>query len=203
MSLASIPIPIIGLILAGGQGRRMGGVDKGLVELDGRPMIAQVIARLRPQVDVLLINANRNADTYAALGAPVIADRHAGFVGPLAGLDAGLQHAGEGGREAWVLTCPCDSPFLPLDLAPRLLTTARAANAQVAMVSVGGQPEPAFLLAHRGVAPSLAAFLEGGGRQIRRWVGETQHVVVDFSDCPGAFSNINTPEELARQAPRP
>jgi len=131
----------------------------------------------------------------------VVADRLAGFVGPLAGLDAALHDPALEGD--WVLTCPCDSPFLPLDLAPRLLTAARAANAQVAMVSVGGQPEPAFLLAHRGVAPSLAAFLEGGGRQIRRWVGETQHVVVDFSDCPGAFSNINTPEELARQAPRP
>ena len=87
------------------------------------------------------------------------------------------------------------------DLAPRLLTAARAANADVAMASTNGQPEPAFLLAHRRLAPGLAAFLEGGGRQIRRWVGEAQHVEVDFSDCAGAFCNINTPEELARQAP--
>ena len=193
--------PITGLILAGGLGSRMGGQDKGLVELAGQPMVKHVLDRLAPQVHQLMINANRNAAAYAAFSPWVVPDRLAGFVGPLAGLDAALHEPALEGD--WVLTCPCDSPFLPLDLAPRLLTAARAANAQVVMVSVGGQPEPAFLLAHRGVAPSLAAFLEGGGRQIRRWVGETQHVVVDFSDCPGAFSNINTPEELARQAPRP
>ena len=192
---------ITGLILAGGLGSRMGGQDKGLVELAGQPMVKHVMDRLAPQVHQLMINANRNAAAYAAFSPWVVPDRLAGFVGPLAGLDAALHDPALEGD--WVLTCPCDSPFLPLDLAPRLLTAARAANAQVAMVSVGGQPEPAFLLAHRGVAPSLAAFLDGGGRQIRRWVGETQHVVVDFSDCPGAFSNINTPEELARQAPRP
>ena len=190
---------ITGLILAGGLGGRMGGQDKGLVELAGQPMVKHVLDRLAPQVHQLMINANRNAAAYAAFSPWVVPDRLAGFVGPLAGLDAALHDPALEGD--WVLTCPCDSPFLPLDLAPRLLTAARAANAHVAMVSVGGQPEPAFLLAHRGVAPSLATFLEGGGRQIRRWVGETQHVEVDFSDCAGAFCNINTPEELARQAP--
>lgn len=190
---------ITGLILAGGLGSRMGGQDKGLVELAGKPMLKHVMDRLAPQVHQLMINANRNAAAYARLSPWVVADRMAGFVGPLAGLDAALHEPALEGD--WVLTCPCDSPFLPLDLAPRLLAAARAATAHVAMVSVDGQPEPAFLLAHRGVAPSLATFLEGGGRQIRRWVGETQHVVVDFSDCAGAFCNINTPEELARQAP--
>ena len=190
---------ITGLILAGGLGSRMGGQDKGLVELAGQPMVKHVLDRLAPQVHQLMINANRNAAAYAAFSPWVVPDRLAGFVGPLAGLDAALHEPTLEGD--WVLTCPCDSPFLPLNLAPRLLTAARAANAHVAMVSVGGQPEPAFLLAHRGVAPSLATFLEGGGRQIRRWVGEAQHVEVDFSDCAGAFCNINTPEELARQAP--
>ncbi|WP_374477708.1 molybdenum cofactor guanylyltransferase MobA [Zoogloea sp.] len=191
--------PITGLILAGGLGSRMGGQDKGLVELAGQPMVKHVMDRLAPQVHQLMINANRNAAAYTRFSPWVVADRLAGFVGPLAGLDAALHDPALEGD--WVLTCPCDSPFLPRDLAQRLLTAALAGNADVAMVSVGGQPEPAFLLAHRGVAPSLAAFLEGGGRQIRRWVGETQHVVVDFSDCAGAFCNINTPEELARQAP--
>lgn len=191
--------PITGLILAGGLGSRMGGQDKGLVELAGQPMVKHVLERLAPQVHQLMINANRNAAAYAQFSPWVVADRLAGFVGPLAGLDAALHDPALEGD--WVLTCPCDSPFLPLDLAPRLLAAALAGNADVAMASVGGQPEPAFLLAHRGVAPSLAAFLEGGGRQIRRWVAETQHVVVDFSDCAGAFCNINTPEELARQAP--
>ena len=190
---------ITGLILAGGLGSRMGGQDKGLVELAGQPMVKHVLDRLAPQVHQLMINANRNAATYAAFSPWVVADRLAGFVGPLAGLDAALHDPALEGD--WVLTCPCDSPFLPLDLAPRLLAAAQAAAADLAMASANGQPEPAFLLAHRRLTPGLAAFLEGGGRQIRRWVGEARHVVVDFSDCPGAFSNINTPEELARQAP--
>jgi molybdopterin-guanine dinucleotide biosynthesis protein A len=197
MSLA--PIPIIGLILAGGQGRRMGGVDKGLVELDGRPMIAYVIARLRPQVDALLINANRNADTYAALGAPVVADRHTGFVGPLAGLDAGLHHAGESDGDAWVLTCPCDSPKLPEDLVARLHSAVLVAGAEVAMARAGGRLQPVFLLAHTRSAASLAAYLAGGDRKIDRWVLAQKHVLVDFDGCPEAFANINTADELARQ----
>ncbi|WP_347250439.1 molybdenum cofactor guanylyltransferase MobA [Zoogloea sp.] len=190
---------ITGLILAGGLGSRMGGQDKGLVELAGQPMVKHVMDRLAPQVHQLMINANRNAAAYSCLSPWVVADRLEGFVGPLAGLDAALHNPALEGD--WVLTCPCDSPFLPLDLAPRLLTATRAANAHVAMASVNGQPEPAFLLAHRCVAPSLAAFLEGGGRQIRRWVVSARHVVVDFSDCPEAFRNINTPEELAGQTP--
>lgn len=191
---------VTGLILAGGLGTRMGGQDKGLIELRGQPMVGHVLARLAPQVGRVMINANRHVEVYARFGLPVLADRLSGFVGPLAGLDAALHAPGADGD--WVLTCPCDSPFLPLDLAARMLAAACAADADVAMASADGQPEPAFLLAHRCIAPGLAAFLEGGGRQIRRWVGEARHVLVDFSDCPGAFSNINTPEELARQTPQ-
>ena len=186
--------PLTGLILAGGQGSRMGGVDKGLVALDGRPMVAHVIARLAPQVDALLINANRNADTYAGFGVPVVADRHAGFVGPLAGLDAGLHRVGDG----WVVTCPCDSPFAPRDLVARLLAAAQAANADVAMARADGQAQPVFLLAHTRSAGALAAYLAGGGRKIDRWVTAQKHVIVDFDDCPDAFANINTPDELAQ-----
>ncbi|MCB1961492.1 MAG: molybdenum cofactor guanylyltransferase [Rhodocyclaceae bacterium] len=192
--------PITGLILAGGQGSRMGGVDKGLVELDGRPMVAHVIARLTPQVDALLINANRNVDTYASFGVPVLADRHAGFVGPLAGLDAGLHHLGA--VDAWVVTCPCDSPFAPRDLVARLLAAAQAADAEVAMARADGQAQPVFLLAHTRCAGSLAAFLAGGGRKIDRWVTAQKHVIVDFDDCPQAFANINTPDELAQHQTR-
>lgn len=189
--------PIVGLVLAGGQGRRMGGVDKGLVELDGRPMIAHVIARLRPQVDALLINANRNADTYQTFGAPVVADRHAGFVGPLAGLDAGLHHAGDG--DAWVVTCPCDSPVVPHDLVARLHGAVLAAGADMAMARADGRLQPVFLLAHTRSAPSLAAYLAGGDRKIDRWVLAQKHVLVDFDGCPEAFANINTADELAQQ----
>jgi molybdenum cofactor guanylyltransferase len=186
---------VAGLILAGGLGSRMGGVDKGLVELAGRPMVAHVLERFRPQVGELFINANRNAEAYAGFGVPVVADRVEGFVGPLAGLDAGL-HAASPDCE-WVATCPCDSPFLPLELVARLLAAAQAADAKVAMARSGGQTQPVFLLAHRNTAASLAAYLAGGGRKIDRWVEKERHVIVDFDDCPEAFANINTPEELA------
>lgn len=190
---------VSGLILAGGLGSRMGGVDKGLVELAGRPMVAHVLARLQPQVGCVLINANRNVGIYAGFGLPVLTDRLAGFVGPLAGLDAALN--GEADADDWVLTCPCDSPFLPLDLAARMLDAALGAGADVAMASALGQHEPAFLLVHRRVGASLARYLEEGGRKMVRWVLGERHVVVDFSDCPEAFSNINTPDELARHTP--
>lgn len=190
---------VSGLILAGGLGSRMGGVDKGLVELAGRPMVAHVLARLQPQVGRVLINANRNADVYAGFGLPVLADRLGGFVGPLAGLDAALNGSADAGE--WVLTCPCDSPFLPLDLAARMLDAALAAGVDVAMASALGQYEPVFLLANRRAGAALARYLADGGRKIDRWVLGEQHVVVDFSDCPEAFSNINTPDELARHTP--
>lgn len=189
---------VAGLILAGGLGSRMGGADKGLVELDGRPMVAHVLERLRPQVAELLINANRNAEAYAGFGVRVVADRVEGFVGPLAGLDAGLHAAGADSE--WVVTCPCDSPFLPLDLVARLLASAQAAGAEVAMARSEGQTQPVFLLAHRGTAASLAAYLAGGGRKIDRWVEKERHVIVDFDDCPEAFANINTRDELASLA---
>lgn len=186
---------VAGLILAGGLGSRMGGVDKGLVALDGRPMVAQVLERFSPQVAQVLINANRNADAYAGFGVAVVADRVEGFVGPLAGLDAGLHAASPDCQ--WVATCPCDSPFLPLDLVARLLAAAKAGGAEVAMARSEGQTQPVFLLAHRSTAASLAAYLAGGGRKIDRWVEGERHVIVDFDDCPEAFANINTAEELA------
>jgi molybdenum cofactor guanylyltransferase len=191
---------VAGLVLAGGLGRRMGGADKGLVELEGRPMVAHVLERLAPQVSEVLINANRNAEAYEGFGVPVVSDRVEGFIGPLAGLDAGLHGAGV--ESEWVVTCPCDSPFLPLDLVPRLLAAVQAAEADVAMARADGQVQPVFLLAHRRTAPSLAAYLEGGGRKIDRWVEAERHVIVDFDDCPEAFANINTVEELVSSGGR-
>lgn len=191
---------VAGLILAGGLGRRMGGADKGLVALDGRAMVAHVLARFAPQVSELLINANRNAEAYAGFGVPVVPDRVDGFVGPLAGLDAGLH--GMSADCEWVVTCPCDSPFLPLDLVGRLLAAAVAAGADVAMARSEGQVQPVFLLAHRRTADSLWAYLAGGDRKIDRWVRGERHVIVDFDDCPEAFANFNTAEELAEAGRR-
>ncbi|WP_323001832.1 molybdenum cofactor guanylyltransferase MobA [Denitromonas sp.] len=187
---------ISGLVLAGGLGSRMGGADKGLVMLDGRPMVDHVLARLHPQVDELLINANRNTDIYARFGIPVLPDRHTGFVGPLAGLDAGLNHLGE--TDGWVVTCPCDSPFVPRDLVARLVAATEAAGADVAIVRADGQLQPVFLLAHTRTTGALQAYLAAGERKIDRWVFTQKHAIVDFDDCPEAFANINTADELAR-----
>jgi len=187
---------ITGIGLAGGQGRRMGGVDKGWVELAGVPMIVHVLRRLAPQVDDILINANNNIERYQALGHRVFADTVGGFAGPLAGLHAGMAHA----RRELVVTVPCDSPFLPPDLVDRLYAALVAARAQLAVAKTFDQPHPVFALVRRDVLPSLAAFLEGGGRKIDAWYAALEVVEVAFDDEADAFRNINTTDELAAAA---
>jgi molybdopterin-guanine dinucleotide biosynthesis protein A len=187
---------VTGIVLAGGQGRRMGGVDKGWVELAGEPMIAHVLRRLAPQVGDVMINANQNLDRYHALGHPVFADTVGGFAGPLAGLHAGLAHAT---REI-VVTVPCDSPFLPLDLVDRLHAALVADDAQLAVAKTFDQPHPVFALVRRDVLPNLAAFLEAGGRKIDAWYAALDVVEVPFDDEADAFRNINTAAELAAAA---
>jgi len=184
---------ITGLVLAGGLGRRMGGVDKGLVELDGKPMVAHVLTRLVPQVDSVLINANQNIDRYAAFGKPVVPDRIEGFAGPLAGLHAGLSAA----STPLLVTVPCDSPFLPLDLVERLRAALDAAQAQLAVPRTGDQAQPVFSMVRREVLEDLAQFLAGGGRKIDAWYARLNVVEVAFDDEAEAFANINTREELS------
>ncbi|MEP7061426.1 MAG: molybdenum cofactor guanylyltransferase MobA [Betaproteobacteria bacterium] len=188
---------LTGLVLAGGQGRRMGGVDKGLVDFAGQPMVAQVIARLAPQVGALAINANQNATRYAMFGFPVVADAIGGFAGPLAGLHAGLDAA----TTRYVVTSPCDSPFLPLDLASRLGVALAGANADLAVARTGTQPHPVFALVDRRVLPHLERFLQQGGRKIDAWYATLSVVEVAFDDEADAFRNINTREELADNLP--
>ena len=183
---------ITGVVLAGGQGSRMGGVDKGLQEFRGRPMAAHAIERLAPQVDEILINANRNPDAYARFGHRVIADEIEGFAGPLAGFERGLAHA----KGDLVITVPCDSPFLPLDLVARLRDAMEKANADVAVAKTGDQPHPVFCLLRRSLHASLRDFLAGGQRKIDRWYGAHNVVEVPFDDEADAFRNINTREEL-------
>ena len=185
--------PITGVILAGGLGRRMGGVDKGLVAFRGRPMVAQVIERLAPQVDEILINANRNTEQYAAFGYRVIADAIEGYAGPLAGLERGLAEA----RHDLVATAPCDSPFLPADLIDRLLGAMTNAAADLAVARTGDQPHPVFCLCKRGLHAHLRAYLGAGGRKIDAWYATLAVIEVAFDDQAAAFSNINTPEELS------
>ena len=187
---------VTGIVLAGGQGRRMGGVDKGLVDLDGTPMIAHVLARLVPQVGDVLINANQNLDRYRAFGYPVVPDAVGGFAGPLAGLHAGMTRASRG----FVVTVPCDSPFLPRDLVLRLRTKLDEKGAQLAVAKTFDQPHPVFALVRRDLLPNLAAFLASGGRKIDAWYAALRVVEVAFDDEADAFRNINTADELAAAA---
>ena len=184
---------VTGVVLAGGQGRRMGGVDKGLVPFRGVPMAAHAIARLAPQVGAVLVNANQNAEAYAALGHRVVPDAVGGFAGPLAGLHAGLSAA----ATPFVATVPCDSPFLPSDLVERLAAALERANADVAVARTLDQPHPVFALVRTSVRPHLEAFLAGGGRKIDAWYATPATVEVPFDDEADAFRNINTRDELA------
>jgi len=183
---------VTGIVLAGGQGRRMGGVDKGLQLLHGKPMAAAVIARLAPQVDEILINANQNLAEYERFGHRVVPDAIGGFAGPLAGLHAGL---GEASHEL-VLTVPCYSPFLPLDLLARL--RQRLAEKDLAVAKTGGQAHPVFALVRKAVRGNLEKFLAGGGRKIDAWYASLKVVEVQFDDEADAFRNINTREELGQ-----
>jgi len=185
---------VTGIVLAGGQGRRMGGVDKGLQPLEGRPMVAWAIARLAPQVDTLVVNANQNLEAYRAFGYPVVSDAVGGFAGPLAGLHAGLLAT----HTALAVTVPCDSPFLPTDLVARLRAALDAQDAELAVAKTGTQPHPVFSLVRRRVLPHLERFLQSGGRKIDAWYASLAVVEVSFDDQAEAFSNINTRDELAR-----
>ena len=183
---------ITGLILAGGRGSRMGSVDKGLQRFMGKPMIAHVLERLAPQVDEVLINANRNLDDYAAFGHRVIADTIDGFAGPLAGLHTGMSHA----SHSLIATVPCDSPFLPNDLIKRLTNAMTGDNADLAVAKTFDQPHPVFCLTKSSLAPHLQAFLDSGQRKIDKWYATLHVVEVQFDDEEAAFSNINTVDEL-------
>ncbi len=183
---------VSGIVLAGGLGRRMGGVDKGLQPLKGRAMIEHVLARLAPQVDEIVINANQNLERYSAFGHRVVPDRVGGFAGPLAGLHAGLGAV----SRPLAVTVPCDSPFLPEDLVARLQRDLGAND--LAVAKTGDQPHPVFALVRRDVAANLEAFLAGGGRKIDAWYASLKVVEVSFDDEADAFRNINTLEELDR-----
>jgi len=170
----------------------MGGVDKGLQPLRGRPMVAWVIERFAPQVDEILINANQNLERYGALGHRVIPDEIRGYAGPLAGLHRGLTEAAHN----LVATVPCDSPFLPRDLVARLRAALEQKQSDIAVARTGDQPHPVFCLCRRSVLPGLTAFLAGGGRKIDASYANLKVAEVAFDDNPGAFSNVNTEAEL-------
>ncbi|WP_297892686.1 molybdenum cofactor guanylyltransferase MobA [Shewanella sp.] len=184
------------VILAGGMARRMGGDDKGLVELNGKTMIEHTIDRIKPQVKEILINANRNQTRYAEFGFKVISDEHTGFLGPLAGMISAM-----GQTEAdYLLVVPCDCPLLPLDLVPRMLAAINTEDAEIAVASDGEYEQPVVLLLKPCLRDSMKAFLEAGERKVDFWYAKHHFVVESFADQANAFVNVNTPEQKQRLA---
>lgn len=188
---------ITGLVLAGGRGSRMGGVDKGLQPYRGMPLARQALQRLAPQVARTMINANRHLDAYADFGVPVCADNLADYPGPLAGFLAGLVRC----ETPWLVTVPCDSPRFPLDLVERLAAAAAGAEAEIALAATREdgviQPQPVFCLLRTDLRASLERFIAGGRRKIDRWTAQHRCATVVFDDRE-AFANANTQDELER-----
>ncbi|MES9840014.1 MAG: molybdenum cofactor guanylyltransferase MobA [Candidatus Thiodiazotropha endolucinida] len=182
---------VTAVILAGGRGRRMGGEDKGLIELNGRPLVQHVISTIQPQVATILINANRNQERYAAFGYPVIADSLLDYQGPLAGFIAALQAV----ETEDMLTLPCDGPLVPPDLVARLYEARQSAGADIAVAHDGDRLQPVYALIPKRLADSLQRYLDRGDRKIDLWYEEHRVAHADFSDIPRTFINVNTLQE--------
>ena len=189
------PQHITGLVLAGGRGSRMGGVDKGLQQHAGVPLALHALRRLAPQVGPVMINANRNLEAYAAFGVPVWPDAVPDYAGPLAGFLAGLAHC----DTPYLVTVPCDSPLFPDDLVQRLATALTEADAEIAMAATHEagalQVQPVFCLMKTGLRESLLRFTQSGQRKIDKWTALHRCIEVPFDDAL-AFANANTVDEL-------
>ncbi|MGH6820982.1 MAG: molybdenum cofactor guanylyltransferase MobA [Methylocella sp.] len=192
MNHPATPSAVSAVILAGGRATRMGGEDKGLIRLAGRPLVAYVIDALRPQVGAIFINANRNQDQYAHFGYPVIADEIQGYCGPSAGIASGMQAA----NTEYIVTSPCDSPFLPPDLVERLANRMPEAG-EICVAYDGSRIQPVFSLIRCALLPALRTYLDTGGRKVDTWYATRSTVEVDFSDARDTFLNLNTMHELA------
>ncbi|PVV05561.1 MAG: molybdenum cofactor guanylyltransferase MobA [gamma proteobacterium symbiont of Ctena orbiculata] len=182
---------VTAVILAGGRGRRMGGEDKGLIELNGKPLVQHVATAIAPQVDAILINANRNQDRYKQLGYPVFADSLLNYQGPLAGFIAAMQLI----ETEDMFTLPCDGPLVPPDLVERLRKARQAADAEIAVAHDGKRLQPVYALIPKRLADSLQRYLDGGDRKIDLWYEQHRVAHADLSDIPRTFININTLQE--------
>jgi molybdopterin-guanine dinucleotide biosynthesis protein A len=182
---------VTAVILAGGRGRRMDGKDKGLVELANRPLVHYVIDAIEPQVETIILNANRNQEKYSRFGYPVIADTLADYQGPLAGFYTALINA----TTSHVVSLPCDGPIVPDDLVERLIAAMLANNADIAVAHDGERMQPVYSLIPTSLKDSLKAFLDTGERKIDVWYQRHHIALTDFSDCPEIFRNINTDEQ--------
>jgi molybdenum cofactor guanylyltransferase len=203
MSNGIAPSAVTGVVLAGGQSRRMGGGDKGLLDLAGKPMLGHVIDRLSPQVGTIVINANGDPSRFAAFGLSVAADTVSGFVGPLAGVLAGMRWSADNASAArWIVTVAGDAPMLPLDLVSRLTAAVSARETAIALARSAGEVHPVIGLWPVALADDLEAALEAGTRKVLHWTDRHGTVEVDFPMTRigpievDPFFNANTPQEL-------
>lgn len=182
---------ITAVVLAGGRGRRIGGQDKGLVEVGGRPLIEHILDLVTPQVSAVIINANRNQQVYAGYGYPVISDNLTDYQGPLAGFAAALAAC----ETDYIMTLPCDGPYVPTDLVGRLSSAIKNNNAELAVAHDGQRMQPVYALIPRSLLESLQEFLDAGDRKIDLWYARHDTALADFSDVIDTFFNINTEED--------
>lgn len=186
---------ITAVILAGGKGRRLGGQDKGLVHYKNKPLVEHVIQRIQPQLNNILINANRNLETYSTYGFPIISDELSDFQGPLAGFASAMKIV----QTSHIITLPCDGPFLPSDLVLRMLkaqsNTFKAVNNAIIVAHNGERLQPVYALIPVSLLANLEQYLETGARKIETWYRQNTMISVDFSDKPETFRNINTEEQ--------
>jgi len=187
-------LDITGVVLAGGMGRRMEGADKGLVPVKGATMVSRVIDVLKPNVSEIVINANRNVESYQKYGYPVVSDSLEGFQGPLAGFEAGMSAA----TTAWVFTCPCDSPLQSTELLPHMFDAVTIDDAEIGVAFDGDRTHPVFSLVRTDLLPSLQNYLRAGDRKIDRWFASHKLLTVECSPYKSSFVNVNTEEELTR-----
>jgi len=182
---------VTAVILAGGKGRRMQCKDKGLVELADMPLIEHVIAAIKPQVKIIIINANRNQQQYSHYGYQVISDTLDNYQGPLAGFFSAMKEA----TTSHIVTLPCDGPLIAGDLVERLIFASNEENAEIAVAHDGDRMQPVYSLIPVTLTESLGDFLDSGERKIDLWYKQHRVALADFSDCPETFRNINTVKE--------
>jgi len=182
------------VVLAGGRATRMGGQDKGLIEINGKPMATYIVEALRPQTAAVIVNANRNMERYREIcDCDVVEDSVGDFAGPLAGMASALRVA----DTPFVLTAPCDSPLVSASLGPRLYEALEKEDAELAVAHDGDRMQPVFALLSRDLLDSMLAYLQSGESKIDRWYAKHRTALGDFSDATSMFLNVNTPEERA------
>lgn len=182
---------VTAVILTGGRGRRMGGQDKGLIMFAGQPLVKHILAIITQQVAAVMINANRNEETYATYGHKVVSDELNGFQGPLAGFSVALQAA----TTPFIAVLPCDGPNIPDNLVERLMNILIDEDADIAVAHDGERMQPVYALIKTTLQSDLLQFLSTGERKIDRWYAQHKTALADFSDMPTIFDNINTPEQ--------